>query len=280
MFRLLLFLFCLPLFTSGQTLRFIIADPVAVNTSPTGPQIVATGPSAFTEVIARQGIDWSAQGLKRMPSALDTLGWRPYVDLRDNRLRKLPERASTMRVDTLLLSGNRLGHRMQRTNAWMHRPSKATAGLPRAVSYLDASHNELTWFQLTGLPNATYVDLSWNDITSCYGAGCKGSNVKLDTLILRGNALTELNASFEGFGGLRYLDASNNNITGKGQLRAKYMRSLEVLDLSNNNISKVSRKWRRFPSLRTIDLRGNPLNEKEAERARSMFAPGVEVLTD
>ena len=282
MHRLLLFLFCLPLVTSGQTLRFMITDPVAQNVpvlgaAPGGTTRPAAG-NARTKPM-RESVDWSSQGLRRVPTGLDTLGWRPTVDLSNNRLRKLPERTLGLRVDTLLLSGNRLGHGMRRVSWITNRPLKATAGMPHTVRYLDLSHNELSRFNLAQVPRATYVDLSWNQLVQVL---CHQHlfNASLDTLILRGNLLTELPANIEVYGDLEYLDLSNNLLIGKKQWRAKYMRNLQTLDVSNNNLSRVPRSWRKLPSIVKIDLRGNPLNEKEVAKARRMFGPGVELLTD
>ena len=270
----LAFLLLLSTPIQGQLISFNLVPSVPVE--PTGPGLNAQGTAAqgaggsSGERPAQtvSAVDWSNQGLRRLPRAVDTLYWRPRIDLSRNKFRRLGRNSLRLNTDSLDLSENRM-----RLWAWSI-PSHAFSRL----IYLDLSDNRITLWNDDFLGGYIQdLNLSNNELQALSLPRVIAH--PLQKLNVSGNSLTVLPWSVGHYGNLQTLDASRNQLDGIPTSIGK-LTGLQELHLKGNNLTNTPSSIRKCTQLKLVDLRANPLDARAIAKLRRYLPADCVLLVD
>jgi hypothetical protein len=260
----------------AQTLQFVLAALDSASLiEPEETRIDQGRSGEFGPSAQLSSVDWSSEKRRFIPTQIDTLRFRPKVDLSRNRIRRLPRRVVEFRTDSLDLSGNRIRTIHYRSWAWLL--DRRSLLLPSNLHYLNLSGNRFKTFTLWKISQTAHVDLSWNRIESVTHSG--GYNRTLEVLNLEGNRLKQFPGVLRYCIGLVELDLSHNGMVEMNHPIHR-LDQLQILDLSHNNLLRVHRSIKRLYNLKVLDLRGNPIEGRELERLKRALPEGCELLLD
>lgn len=260
----------------GQTLQFVIAALDSASLiEPEKTRIDQGRSGEFGPSAQLPSVDWSSQNRHFVPTQIDTLRFRPKVDLSLNKIRRMPSRVVEFRTDSLDLSGNRIRTIHYRSWSWL--VDRQSLLLPSNLHYLNLSGNRFKTLALWKISQTAHVDLSWNRIGTVTQTG--GYNRTLEVLNLEGNRLKQFPGVLRYCIGLVELDLSHNGMVEMNHPIHR-LDQLQILDLSHNDLTRVHRSIKRLYNLKVLDLRGNPIEGRELERLQRILPEGCELLLD
>ena len=168
------------------------------------------------------------------------------VDLRDNKVERLPQNFGNLRkLLKLNLDQNCL------------RVIQATFGNLRTLSDLSLAKNQISLIEedcLCWLNSLVLLDLHENKLTAF---GAVPSSAKLDTLVLSFNQLRGVEG-LQHAPNLTVIDLHNNKLAVLPETILQLYK-LKTLQISNNDMNGLDPRLSLLPELTRISIEGNPL---------------------